>query len=61
IVRSQPKSGTTHFHGYASVSMVHDNQRFVVALRFVEKGESMATIVAWLLNRLLPNLFPNFG
>ncbi|NUQ84038.1 MAG: hypothetical protein HUU11_04925, partial [Anaerolineales bacterium] len=33
IVRSQPKSGTTHFHGYASVSMVHDNQRFVVALR----------------------------
>lgn len=52
IVRSQPKSGTTHFHGYASVSIVHDNQRFVVALRFVEKGESMATIVAWLLNRL---------
>ena len=52
IVRSQPKSGTTHFHGYASVSIVHDNQRFVVALRFVEKGESMEKIVAWLLNRL---------
>jgi len=52
IVRSQPKSGTTHFHGYATVSIVHDNQRFVVALRFVEKGESMEKIVAWLLNRL---------
>jgi len=52
IVRSQPKSGTTHFHGYATVSIVHDDQRYVVALRFVEKGESMATIVAWLLNRL---------
>jgi putative transposase len=52
IVRSQPKSGTTHFHGYATVSIVHDNQRYVVALRFVEKGESMETIVAWLLNRL---------
>ena len=52
IVRSQPKSGTTHFHGYASVSIVHDNQRFVVALRFVEKSESMEKIVAWLLNRL---------
>lgn len=52
IVRSQPKSGTTHFHGYASVSIVHDHQRFVVALRFVEKGESMEEIVAWLLNRL---------
>jgi len=52
IVRSQAKSGTTHFHGYATVSIVHDDQRYVVALRFVEKGESMEKIVAWLLNRL---------
>jgi putative transposase len=52
IVRSQAKSGTTHFHGYATISIVHDNQRYVIALRFVEKGESMEKIVAWLLNRL---------
>jgi hypothetical protein len=52
IVRSQAKSGTTHFHGYATVSIVHDQQRFVLALRFVEKGESMETLVTWLLNRL---------
>ena len=52
IVRSQPKSGTTHFHGYATVSIVHDHQRYVVALRFVEKDESMQEIVVWLLNRL---------
>ena len=52
IVRSQAKSGTTHFHGYATVSIVHNNQRYVVALRFVEKGESTEKIVAWLLNRL---------
>jgi putative transposase len=52
IMRSQAKSGTTHFHGYATVSIVHDNQRYVVALRFVEKGESMKDIVAWLLDRL---------
>jgi putative transposase len=52
IMRSQAKSGTTHFHGYATVSIVHDNQRYVVALRFVEKGESMKDLVAWLLNRL---------
>lgn len=52
IMRSQPKSGTTHFHGYATVSIVHDDRRYVVALRFVEKGESMEKIVAWLLNRL---------
>lgn len=52
IVRSQAKSGTTHFHGYATVSIVHDHQRYVLALRFVEKGESMEKIVVWLLNRL---------
>ena len=52
IMRSQAKSGTTHFHGYATVSIVHDNLRYVVALRFVEKGESMQAIVIWLLNRL---------
>lgn len=52
IVRSEAKSGTTHFHGYATVSIVHDQQRYVLALRFVEKGESMETIVTWLLNRL---------
>lgn len=52
IMRSQAKSGTTHFHGYATVSIVHDNLRYVVALRFVEKGESMKDIVGWLLTRL---------
>jgi hypothetical protein len=52
IMRGEAKSGTTHFHGYATVSIVHDNQRYVLALRFVEKGESIAKIVAWLLNRL---------
>ena len=52
IVRGEAKSGTTHFHGYATVSIVHDHQRYVLALRFVEKGESMENIVVWLLNRL---------
>ena len=52
IVRGEAKSGTTHFHGYATASIVHDHQRYVLALRFVEKGESMQTIVTWLLDRL---------
>jgi len=52
IMRGAPKSGTTHFHGYATVSIVHDNQRFVVALRFVEYGEEMADIVRWLIKRV---------
>ena len=52
LVRGEPKSGTTHFHGYATVSIVRDNRRYVVALRFVEYGEQMAVIVRWLLKRL---------
>ena len=52
IVRGAPKSGTTHFHGYATVSIVRDNRRYVVALRFIEYGEEMADIVRWLLKRL---------
>jgi hypothetical protein len=52
IVRSLPKSGTTHFHGYATVSIVRDDRRYVVALRFIEYGEEMADIVRWLIKRL---------
>jgi len=52
IVRSTPKSGTTHFHGYATISIVRDARRYVVALRFIEYGEEMAEIVRWLLKRL---------
>lgn len=52
IMRGAPKSGTTHFHGYATISVVHDHQRYVVALHFVEYGDAMADIVRWLLRRL---------
>jgi len=52
IVRSTPKSGTTHFHGYGTVSIVRDDRRYVIALRFIEYGEEMAEIVRWLLKRL---------
>ena len=52
IVRGMPKSGTTHFHSYATVSIVRDDRRYVVALRFIEYGEAMADIVRWLIKRL---------
>lgn len=51
-MRSQPKSGTTHFHGYATVSIVRDNRRYVLALRFIEYGEEMSEIVRWLIKRV---------
>jgi putative transposase len=52
LVRGEAKSGTTHFHGYATVSIVHNKRRYVVALRFIQAGEETVEIVRWLLNRL---------
>ena len=49
IVRAAPKSGTTHFHGYATVSIVHDDRRGVVELRFVEYADEPADIFRWLI------------
>jgi putative transposase len=52
IVRSLPKSGTTHFHGYVTVSIARDDRRYVVAPHLIEYGEEMAGIVRWLIKRL---------
>jgi len=49
IRRSQAKSGTTHFHSYATLQIVHHRQRLTIAVTFVEKGETMAAVVARLL------------
>lgn len=52
LVRNAPKAGTTHFHGYASVALVHQHERYVVAFTFVEAGTKSVTIVRTLLNRV---------
>jgi len=52
FVFDTPKSGTTHFHGYDTVSIVRDNRRYVIALHFIEYGEEMADIVRWLIKYL---------
>ena len=41
IYRSQPKSGTTHFHAYDSCCVVEHGQRFTLAMRWVAKDESL--------------------
>jgi len=52
IMRSAPKNGTTHFHGYASAAIVHHQQRYVVAFCFVTAGTPMVALVRQLLNRV---------
>ncbi len=49
IYRSSPKSGTTHFHAYATVAVVHKGHRYTLALLHVEHGTKMKDVVQRLL------------
>ena len=49
IYRSTPKSGTTHFHAYATVAVVHKGHRYTLALLRVEYGEKMKEVVQRLM------------
>src|SRR5512147_421278 len=49
IYRSQAKSGTTHFHAYATAYVVRRGRRFTVALTHVEHGADLVDVVKRLL------------
>ena len=52
IYRSQPKSGTTHFHAYASCYVVEHGQRFTLAMMWVGKGEPLKETLQRLLKQV---------
>jgi len=49
IYRSKPKSGTSHFHAYASAVVVHKGYRYTLAVTWVEYGETMKEVLQRLL------------
>jgi hypothetical protein len=49
VYRSQAKSGTSHFHAYATVYLVRHGRRFTLAVTWVTKGEPLAGVVQRLL------------
>jgi hypothetical protein len=49
VYRSKPKSGTTHFHAYATAVVLHNGYRYTLALTRVKKGEAMKDTVQRLL------------
>jgi putative transposase len=51
IVRGQAKSGTTHFHAYATLYLVFRGQRFTVALLAVQQGDPLKDVLRRLLRR----------
>src|SRR3954447_14222636 len=51
IYRGQAKSGTSHFHAYATAYVIRKGQRYTVALTGVRKGESLKDVVQRLLRQ----------
>lgn len=49
IVRGQAKSGTTHFHAYATVYLIFRGQRFTIALTVVHDGDPLKEVIRRLL------------
>jgi hypothetical protein len=52
VFRSQAKSGTSHFHAYATAYVNYRGQRYTLALTMVERGEKMQAVLKRLLRRL---------
>src|SRR5882724_321045 len=50
IYRSQAKSGTSHFHAYATLYVIHHGYRFTVALTAVASGETLEGVLKRLLH-----------
>jgi Transposase DDE domain len=51
VYRGQAKSGTSHFHAYATAYVVLRGQRYTVALTGVTKGEPLEDVVRRLLRQ----------
>jgi len=52
VYRSQAKSGTSHFHAYATAYVNYRGQRYTLALTLVERGEKMQEVLKRLLRRV---------
>jgi hypothetical protein len=52
VYRSQARSGTSHFHAYATAYVNYRGQRFTLALTTVQRGEKMPEVLKRLFRRL---------
>ena len=52
IRRNKARSGTTHFHAYATLSIVHHRRRYELALTFVWADEDMGQVVQRIVGQL---------
>ncbi len=50
VYRGPARSGTSHFHAYATAYVILAGRRFTVAVKFVRKGEDLARVLKFLLD-----------
>jgi hypothetical protein len=61
IFRSQAKSGTTHFHAYATAYVIRKGQRFTVALTAVTRAEPLPDVLKrWLREAAQAGVRPRY-
>ena len=51
VYRSQAKSGTSHFHAYATAYVSRKGRRFTLALAYVRQGDDLADVIRELLRQ----------
>lgn len=49
VYRGPAKSGTSHFHAYATAYVILAGRRFTIAVKFVRKGEDSSKVLKFLL------------
>jgi DDE family transposase len=54
LYRGQAKSGTTHFHAYATAYLIQRGQRVTLALSYVRQGEKLTDVLQRLLRWARP-------
>jgi hypothetical protein len=57
VYHSQPKSGTTKFHAYATACVVEAGYRYTLAATYVRGKESMVVVLLRLLERIAARKF----
>ncbi|KZX14417.1 ISH3 family transposase [Methanobrevibacter curvatus] len=56
-IKTKPKQGTSHFYAYASIYMILRNKRYTLALKYIQKGETLKDTVDFLINEIKTNGF----
>lgn len=51
VYRGAARSGTTHFHAYATAYVIRKGQRFTLALVYVRAGDDLAEVIKALLRQ----------